>query len=203
MFCHTKVHGSSTNHISEATPLESQTVPANVVAWRPAVEHQVLAAHDVLDVVIVRPSILYGGNGTICKLWLDAIYMAAKENAPTATIVGTPTTRVTLIHKDDLADLFVKIVDQLTMLSASTYPVINAAGHQEDLGPIVNEFSKAIGFKGKLEYREAESPFEEGMLTGLNFRPNKARGLLQWEPRQIPFAQGMQIYAESYKALKD
>lgn len=41
------------------------------------------------------------------------------------------------------------------------------------------------------------------MATITNFRANKARGLLGWEPRQIPFAQGMRIYAEAYKALKD
>ncbi|KAG8877390.1 hypothetical protein FRB98_006733 [Tulasnella sp. 332] len=197
------VHGSSTNHISEATPLEGLTPPATAVAWRPAVEHQVLAAHDVLDVVIVRPSILYGGNGTICSLWLDPIYKAAKENASNVSIVGTPTTSITFVHKDDLADLFVKVVERLTVLAASTYPVLDVASHQEDLGPIVTEFGKAVGFKGQFQYRPAENPFEEGMLTTLNFRSNKAKGLLQWEPRQIPFAQGMQIYAETYKALKD
>ncbi|KAG8851804.1 hypothetical protein FRB96_009079 [Tulasnella sp. 330] len=197
------VHGSSTNHISEATPLEGLTSPSGIVAWRPKVEHNVLAARDVLDVAIIRPPLLYGGNGTHwSSLWLDRIYKALEQNAPTVSIVGTATSPIALVHKDDLADLFVKVVDKLTVVAASTYPIINAASHQEDLGSVLTEFSKAVGFKGKLEYRPAENAFEEGMLTGLNFRPNKARGVLQWEPRQIPFAQGMEIYAEAYKALK-
>ncbi|KAG8998307.1 hypothetical protein FRB93_013782 [Tulasnella sp. JGI-2019a] len=194
------VHGTSPDYISEATIL---TRPSPIVAWRPEAEAAIMVAHDVLDVVVVRPSILYGGNGTICSVWLDPIYKAAKENAATVSIPGSPTFSIALVHKEDLGNLYIKVVDNLTVLAASTHPVINAASHQEDLGPIVTAFSKAVGFKGQVNYRPAENPFEEGMVTALNFRANKARGLLGWEPRQIPLAQGMEIYAAAYKAFKE
>ncbi|KAG9037081.1 hypothetical protein FRB95_006935 [Tulasnella sp. JGI-2019a] len=59
------VHGTSSEHISEATIL---TRPSPVVGWRPEAEATILSAHDVLDVAVTRPSLLYSGNGTICDV---------------------------------------------------------------------------------------------------------------------------------------
>ncbi|KAG8992598.1 hypothetical protein FRB94_011275 [Tulasnella sp. JGI-2019a] len=134
---------------------------------------------------------------------MDPIYNATKQNAAAVSIPGSTTLPIALVHKDDLAEFYIKVVDRLTVLAASTHPVINAASHQEDLGSLITAFSKAIGYKGQVNFRPAENPFEEGMITVTNFRPNRARGLLGWEPRQIPFTQGMEIYAAAYQAFKE
>jgi nucleoside-diphosphate-sugar epimerase len=82
------------------------------VAWRPGLEHEILASRDVLDVAIVRPAGLYGGDGSIWKLWLEPIRNAAANNT-SVSIFGNPAVRVVVVHKDDLADLYVKLVEQV------------------------------------------------------------------------------------------
>jgi len=194
------VHGSGSELYSEARPLGLHTKPADIVAWRPDLESQILASRDILDVTIVRPALLYGGDGSIWKMWLEPIRQAAIGNGGEAAIFGDPASAVLLVHKDDLADLYVKVVEQFTVIAASTYPVLDAASHQEQLGEVITAFAKTVDFKGQITYKAPSNPFEEAMLTQLNFRANKARGLLGWVPKQIPFAQGIKIYAEAYKA---
>ncbi|KAG9037080.1 hypothetical protein FRB95_006934 [Tulasnella sp. JGI-2019a] len=115
---------------------------------------------------------------------MDPIYNATKQNAAAVSIPGSPTLPIAFVHKDDLGEFYIKVVDRLTILAAP-------------------RTLKAIGYKGQVNSRPAENPFEEGMITVTNFRPNRARGLLGWEPRQIPFTQGMEIYAAAYKAFKE
>jgi nucleoside-diphosphate-sugar epimerase len=92
---------------------------------------------------------------------------------------------------------------KLTILAASTYPVFDASSHREELGSILSSFADSVGFKGEIQYRPAETPYEEAMVTVTNMKPHKAMGLLGWTPKQIGFAQGMEIYAASYKAWKE
>jgi nucleoside-diphosphate-sugar epimerase len=113
-----QVHGSSTAHVSEATPLNVHTPSPSLVSWRPEVESQVLASRDVIDVVIIRPALLYGGNGTIWNIFLDPIFNATKTGAKTVEAFGTPTTPITLVHKDDLADVYVRVVERVGGISS-------------------------------------------------------------------------------------
>lgn len=92
---------------------------------------------------------------------------------------------------------------QLTVVAASTYPVINVPSHQEELGSILTASAKAIGYKGKLEYRASENGVEEALATVINTRPYKPMGLLSWVPRQIGFTQGMEVYAKTYLAWQE
>jgi hypothetical protein len=66
---------------------------------------------------------------------------------------------------------------------------------------VISAFSKAIDFKGQVTYRAPNDAFEEALLSELNFRSDKARGVLGWVPKQIPLAQGMKIYAGTYNAF--
>lgn len=220
-----QVHGGSTNLISESTPLALHTKPVELTSWRPDLEHQILEARNVLDIAIVRPALLYGGDGSLLKMWLEPVRQAAAAKG-VASIVGDPSSPVTLVHKDDLADLYVRLVEQVrapptshfplpphtsatdhvtylsqfTIVAASTYPVIDGASHQEQLGDIVTAFAKVVKFEGQVTYKAASNAFEEAMLTRLNYRSNKARGVLGWVPKQIPFVQGAELYAEAYNA---
>jgi len=197
------VYGNSPVPISEATILGVHGQPAAIAGWRPDFENQVLASRDVLDAVVIRPSQLYGGNGTILTQWLDPIYKAAKAGENTATVFGTPDTKIVLTHKDDLATLYVKVVDKLTVVAASTHPLIHSASYQERLGTLLQVFANEVGFKGEIAWRAPSNQFEEATTTDANFTGQRARGLLDWVPRQVPFSQGIQIYAASYIAWKE
>jgi nucleoside-diphosphate-sugar epimerase len=64
----TWVHGSSNAQVNDLTPVaqpNSPTQPAKLVAWRTKLEQEVLAASDVLDVMVVRPALVYGRSNAI------------------------------------------------------------------------------------------------------------------------------------------
>lgn len=77
-------------------------------------ENKILASRDVLDVSIIRPAILYGGDGTIFKSWLEPVRQASVAGQSTASVYGEPTSPLTVVHKDDLADVYVRLVDQVS-----------------------------------------------------------------------------------------
>lgn len=99
--------------ISEATPPNLHTPPAGLLSWRPDFEHQVLASRDVLDVLIIRPGLLYGGNGTLWSVYFDPIIKAVEDGAASVVSPGDPLTALPLVHKDELADLYGKAVDKV------------------------------------------------------------------------------------------
>jgi len=151
----------------------------------------------------MRPSQLYGGNGTILAAWLDPIFKAAKDKANTVEVFGSPDNVFALTHKDDLASLYVKVVDKLTIIAASSHPLLHSFGYQERLGSLLPAFAKAVGFEGEITYRAPANGFEEAITSSANFTGQRARGLLDWSPRQIGFTQGIQIYAAAYTAWKE
>ena len=81
----------------------SSTDPLDVVAYRPQVEQQVLAAAaDGVRSVVVRPGVVHGRGGGIPEMLVS---LAAKHGS--GLIVGPAPVRWPMVHVDDLADLFV------------------------------------------------------------------------------------------------
>jgi nucleoside-diphosphate-sugar epimerase len=81
--------------------------PAALVAWRVAHEQEVLEAgiHHLASVVI-RPGIVYGGRGGLTGDYFDS---AEKEGA--AAYVGDGTNRLPMIHVEDLARFYRRVVE--------------------------------------------------------------------------------------------
>lgn len=88
-------------------------------------ENKILASRDVLDVSIIRPAILYGGDGTIFKSWLEPVRQASVAGESTASVYGEPTSPLTVVHKDDLADVYVRLVDQVSAQRVPKHPCVH------------------------------------------------------------------------------
>ena len=83
------VHGSSYDPINDLDPVGgvgAKSQPPRMVAWRPQLEHQILEAREVLDVMILRPAQTYGRQSTFWGPFFGAIAEAAKSNEKTVEI---------------------------------------------------------------------------------------------------------------------
>lgn len=82
--------------------------PAAVVAWRPSHERQVLqSADETFRTSVVRPGMVYGGRGgLVSRLFETAAGSGAAEH------VGDGENRWSLVHRDDLGRLYVKIAEE-------------------------------------------------------------------------------------------
>ena len=95
------VHGPSFDPVSDLDPVGvagAKSQPPRMVAWRPQLEQQILAARDVLDVVILRPAQTYGRESTFWSPFFGAIAEAAKTNAKTVTIPMDSNSMPALAH---------------------------------------------------------------------------------------------------------
>lgn len=87
----------------ETAPLD----PADVVAWRPAHEERILSAAGAsLATAVVRPGMVYGGSGGLVSGFFET---AAGDGA--AVHVGDGGNRWSFVHRDDLARLYVRVVE--------------------------------------------------------------------------------------------
>jgi nucleoside-diphosphate-sugar epimerase len=116
----TWVHGSSTEPVNDLTPVGVElapTQPPKLVAWRPPLEQEILAASDSLDVVIMRAALVYGGAGSIWTgLFLPQLE-AAKAGVSTVSVKAEPDSMPGLIHVDDVASALHAAVDRLPLIS--------------------------------------------------------------------------------------
>ncbi|UFS93762.1 NAD-dependent epimerase/dehydratase family protein [Nocardia huaxiensis] len=93
----------ATDGADETTP----TNPIPIVGYRPDIERQVLALADAdVRAAVIRPGIVHGRGGGIPALLVD---LARKHEAP--VVVADPAVVWPMVHIDDLADLFAKVVD--------------------------------------------------------------------------------------------
>lgn len=154
---------------------------APIVAWRPAVERMVLesAARGITPCVI-RPGLVYGGAGGLMGMLLGSV---EKEKA--VRIVGEGRNHWTLVHREDLADLYVRCVEK-----APAGQLFNATdGSRLTLRAIAEAFSAAAGCYGKVvttpleEARKQMGPLADALAMDQEVSGALAEKVLGWEPR--------------------
>jgi nucleoside-diphosphate-sugar epimerase len=81
--------------------------PTDLVRWRPAIEQLVLdAAAPTLSTCVVRPGVVFGGKkGIVAELFRTAVEAGA------ARFVGDGRSRWSMVHRDDLAELYLAAVE--------------------------------------------------------------------------------------------
>lgn len=152
-----------------------------MVAWRPAVEQMVLesAGHGITPCVI-RPGLVYGGAGGILGMLIGS---AEKEKG--VRIVGEGRNHWTLVHREDLADLYLRCVER-----APAGGVFNATdGSRLTLRAIAEALSAAAGCYGKVnttpleEARKQMGPLADALAMDQEVSGVLAERILGWEPR--------------------
>ena len=132
------VHGANTDEVvSDTTPLFN---PLGIVAWRPPIEQAVLK-DDRVNGIVIRPALLYGKSASM----LDPLFEAAETNHQVAWY-GKPGGRFSLIHADDLADVYVRAVEKAPILGGLAIEASNEIS--ESVDDFLRKLVQVSGAKG-------------------------------------------------------
>ena len=170
------VYGRTGDRIAvEDTPL----APIPLVAWRPAHEQLVVAAAGRgVRGLVIRPAMVYGRQGGLTM----SFYQSARERGA-ARVVGDGNNRWTFVHVDDLADLYVRLLDA----KAGTV-LVAASGTAIRVRRVAEAASRAAGAAGRVEYwpleeaRQELGPFADALALDQQISASKAQRLLGWRP---------------------
>lgn len=162
--------------------------PAAVVAWRPAHERQVLqSADETLQTSVVRPGMVYGGSGgLVSRLFETAAGSGAAEH------VGDGENRWSLVHRDDLGRLYVKIAEGRE----------GGVFHGVDGAPVevreaARAASEAAGAGGRTravpieEARESMGPMADALVLDQALVGRRS-GEIGWAPERPSFAEAVE-----------
>jgi len=172
---------------SERSPTK---ISADLVAWRPAVEKAVLTNPD-LNGIVIRPALLYGRTMSL----LEPLFKAAI--AGDIEWYGIPKGRYSLIHADDLADLYLRVAEAAPICKGITFDAANPQSELVD--DILDKLAELSGRTG-YSVRKPANAFELAMTTTSVSRPSFGRALVGWVPKKMGLVDGMSIYYNSYVA---
>ena len=158
----------------DAADEDAPTDAIPLVAWRPALERDVLAAGGT----VIRPAIVYGRGGGIPAMLVDE----GRERGA-VRYVGDGTQHWPVVHVDDLADLYVRALDAPggTLLHA-------ASGASHPMRAIAEAASHAAGVPGRVEAwpldtaREALGSFADALALDQRVSGDRAKEMLGWRP---------------------
>jgi nucleoside-diphosphate-sugar epimerase len=152
--------------ITEATPLD----PPALTAWRAAGEQRLLDSG--IKASVVQPGIVYGyGNG------IPAMVTGSVVDG-ILPVFGSGEQHWATVHVDDLADLYVRVLDE----APGGRAYIGASGHN----PTVRELGEALGAAVVPETPEATvarlGGFGEALLLDQQANGARAKNELGWQP---------------------
>lgn len=158
------VHGDNREDIvTDTTPLVN---PISFTSWRP--EHEQRVVHNaVVNGIVIRPALLYGRSGSILATMFKKAYEGRVE------WYGTPGGRYSLIHCDDLADMYVLATEKAAVVGGTIFDAAN--DFTESVDDILHKLVQVSGAQGPYQYiapSNRESILvPKGMNTDLfNFR---------------------------------
>ncbi|KAF9388934.1 hypothetical protein CPB97_000128 [Podila verticillata] len=211
------VHGSGTKYVNELTPTGTKyslNQPPSLVAWRPALERDLIKHQDHLNVIILRPSLVYGGTSKVWDLYFSQIHnqIQASADAP-IKLAAKGDGGFSLIHLDDVGSGVVAAVGKVELLAANkdsnVVPIFDLTTSHESIGYILQRVAQELGHKtGKIEFQ----PLPEGTDIGSKFTiafntslvhggHTRAQSLLGWTPtKNRGMAVDAHIYARAWQA---
>ena len=170
-------HGDTGGRIvDETTPPQ----PAALVVWRQAVEDRVrAAAARNIRTVIIRPGIVFGRAGGIPGEFAES---ARTEGA--ARFVGTGENPWPMVYVDDLADLYVRALEQAPAGSL----FLATAGPARTVRQLAEAASRGVGAGGRTrsvpldEARKTMGAYADALTAGQLASARRAREELGWQP---------------------
>ncbi|MCC9075437.1 NAD-dependent epimerase/dehydratase family protein [Litorilinea aerophila] len=189
------VHGDTGGDaVDESSPL----APAAAVAWRPAVEDQVLTETGVRGLVL-RPGVVYGGAGGLTGLWFDGA-----TNGHPFDVVGDGRNHWSMVHVGDLAQGYVLAAQ--SGLAGEVFNLVDGVPRQ--VSEMVTAIGRATGTHKRPHYRPlAEAvtemgPLAEALALDQKLRPDKATRFLGWHPQHPDFVADVHTYYRAWQAQR-
>ncbi|MGD0437171.1 MAG: NAD-dependent epimerase/dehydratase family protein [Bryobacteraceae bacterium] len=157
--------------VDETAPVR----PAALVEWRPAMERMVLAAAmQGVRATVIRPGIVYGRGGGI-----PAGFVESAEMRGVVQYVGTGENHWPVVHVEDLADLYVRVVENAA--AGELFHAVENSRHS------VREIAEAAGARTEpwpLEAaRKTLGAYADALALDQNVSAEKAKATLGWKPR--------------------
>jgi nucleoside-diphosphate-sugar epimerase len=177
----------------------------DIVAWRADLEKAVLNASDVLDVAVVRPAVVYGGNSWIFNGYFAPLEASAlKDPAADVVLPAESDNLIGLVHVDDAGTGLHAVVDKLPLLRGTgVWPVFDLTASVESIGALLLHAAKALGVEGKVNFTTTEKdPLANAICTSVLTSSGRAKSILGWEPKRIGMTSHMELYAQAWKASK-
>ena len=173
------VHGPSVDAIDEHAPYQ----PLDIVGWRPV--HETLAyelsEHEVA-VTIIRPGMVYGEHRGILGMWF-----AEAHDKKTLTYPGDGSQHWPLVHRDDLADLYVRALTGAK--GGDAY--LAGDGSWFTVKAMAEAVAAATGVTATSwpaeELLKAFGPFGQALLQDQRIQSTKAHTELGWTPTHTSF----------------
>jgi nucleoside-diphosphate-sugar epimerase len=203
----TWVHGSSNEPVNDLMQVGTPSAPfpvTELTSWRPELEKAVLASSDVLDVMVIRPALVYGRSCAIWTSFFEPIYAAGQEGATVVSVPADPDSRPGLVHVDDVATGFHAAIEKLPLIAGTgVYPVFDLQTSQEGMRDILQVAARELGVKAGVELVGAgEDLFMKAMNVSGNGSSGRAKSILGWEPKRYGFVQGMDVFVKSWVASR-
>ena len=153
------------------TKSADETTPSNPlarVAWRAEHEQQVLRRGGA----VLRPGCVYGGRQSLFEEWFECV-----EQKRPIPIVGDGKNRWALVHLDDMADCFVRAIEQ------QATGVLHAI---DDTHASLNECAQALS--KDIEHlpvdRQKLGSFADALLIDQVISSEATRKKLGWKPKR-------------------
>jgi nucleoside-diphosphate-sugar epimerase len=170
------VYGDTEGLVDEDAPKN----PPEVTAWRLENEARVLATEGSRP-VLVMPGVVYGrGSGL-----LEYFFVEPARKTGAVQVIGDGTNHVTLVHVDDIAELYV------LALGAPAGSVYGGVAENLPFATIAPALAAAAGVPGKVEQISFAAAYEQmGVIAGAyaldqQLTSDRARRELGWEPKHL------------------
>ncbi|MFY9780300.1 MAG: NAD-dependent epimerase/dehydratase family protein [Candidatus Baltobacteraceae bacterium] len=154
----------------ESTPFN----PPALVAFRAAVEASVLDAADDIVTAIVRPGVVYGGRRGIPGMLL--------ANREAVQVVGDGKNRWSLVHVDDLGELYALALENSPSGEAYNGGVESRTVRELALAAAASLGGVPLTFVPLEEARKGFGPFADALVLDQVISHEKARHTLGWTP---------------------
>lgn len=162
------IHGPS-DDLTEQTPFN----PPAIVAWREEVESRLAAAE--LALTIVEPGIVHGHGAGIPAM----LGSAPRDGEGRLTVIGDGTQHWATVHVDDLAELYVRVIER----SEPVGRVLGLSGHNATVTELGEALADGPVAAEGIEASRARlgAPFADALMLDQQGRGEKARSL-GWTP---------------------
>lgn len=169
--------------------------PVKLVARRLESEKLVLAAsRDGVRTCVVRPGVVYGASGSLTSAWF-----AGAAEKQVVRFVGSGEQRWAMVHREDLARLYVRIAE-----ARVGGEVFNAVGSHATVGECVRAVARVAGASvERMKDEEKLGGLVEALSLSQCVDASKAERVVGWRGRHPGFVEGVDVLWRAWRAGRE